>query len=135
MAAAGVFYGFICTYMLGRLLPKCRIMGVSNNALFFRENSADLSCVVAMTMGCLTGTMLPVLLSIVVTMFISSGLIPLNEEKTRKKLISYLQNHEKTMTQNCNENIINQNPIIDATGEPEKKSRKTTSKKTTKAKK
>jgi len=117
MSFTGLLYGFICTYMLGRLLPKCRIMGVSNNALFYRENASDVSCIVAMVMGCLTGGMIPVLISTVVTMFLSAILIPLNEEKTRKQLINYLQNHEKAMLK---QREIDQNPIIDATGTPKK---------------
>ena len=133
MVVAGLFFGFICTYMLGRLLPKCRIMGVSNNALFYRENAADCSCIVAMTMGCLTGGMVPVLISIVVTMFMSSIIIPFNEEKTRKQLINYLQNHEKAMSENLG-NSDSQNEIIDATGESKNRT-KTASRETTKTKK
>lgn len=132
MGIAGVLYGFICTYMLGRLLPKCRIMGISNSALFYRENASNLSVMCAMILGC-TGTMIPVLCSIVVTMAISSCLIPLNEEYTRKDLITYLQNHEKAMSYGGKarngitpkQEIYEQNPIIDATGKTEGKTSST----------
>jgi len=136
MSIAGLLYGFICTFMLQRLLPKCRIMGVSNSALFFRENASNISVMSAMILGC-TGGMIPVLISVVVTMVVSSGLIPLNEERTRKDLINYLQNHERAMSIQKSGDVLvkqdafEQNPIIDATGiKPvEKKVRKTTKKK------
>ena len=99
MAVAGVLYGFICTYPLSRLLPKCRIMGVSNNALFFRENASNLSVIFAITFG-VFGSMIPVFIVNAVAMLVSSVTMPLNEERTRKMLINYLQNHEKAMTKN-----------------------------------
>ena len=97
MALAGILYGFICTYVLARLLPKCRIMGVSNDALFFRENASNSSVIFAIMFG-MFGSMVPVLICNVVAMIMSSAVIPLNEEKTRKYLIKYLQNHEKAMS-------------------------------------
>ena len=74
-------------------------MGVSNNALFFRENASNMSVIVAMSFGLIGGAapMVPVLISIVVAEFLSAIVIPVNEEKTRKHLIKYLQNHEKVM--------------------------------------
>ena len=99
MVFAGVLYGFISTYMLARLLPKCRIMGESNNALFFRENASNMSVVFAITFG-VFGSMTPVLICSAVAILLSAAIIPLNEEKTRKLLIKYLQNHEKAMRHN-----------------------------------
>ena len=99
MAVAGMLYGFICTYPLSRLLPKCRIMGVSNNALFFRENASNISVIFAIIFG-LFGSMVPVFICNMVAMMISSVVMPINEERTRKMLINYLQNHERAMTEN-----------------------------------
>ena len=97
MVIAGIFYGFICTYVLARLLPKCRIMGVSNDALFYRENASNSSVIFSILFG-IFGSMIPVLVCNAVAMIISAALIPINEEKTRKYLIKYLQNHEIAMT-------------------------------------
>lgn len=96
----GLFYGFICTYVLGRLLPKSRIMGVSNEALFYRENASNLSVIFVVLFGLFGGAapMLPVLWVVAGSQLVASALIPFNEEYTRKKLILYLQNHEKAMT-------------------------------------
>lgn len=97
-AIIGTLYGFICTYPLSRLLPKCRIMGVSNDALFFRENASNVSVMVAIAFG-FGGSMIPVLICVSVAMLISSAVMPLNEERTRKMLINYLQNHERAMNE------------------------------------
>ena len=97
MAISGVLYGFICTFALARLLPKCRIMGVSNEGLFYRENASNTSVIFSILFG-VFGSMIPVIVCNAVAMLISAVLIPLNEEKTRKYLIKYLQNHEKAMT-------------------------------------
>ena len=140
MAVLGVLYGFICTYVLARLLPKCRIMGESNNALFFRENASNSSVIFAILFG-VFGSMVPVLICNVAAMMASSIVIPLNEEKTRKNLIKYLQNHEKAMVENKNiYNDVNQEEIVVVnveryrkSGENKKKTnstKKTTPKKT-----
>lgn len=137
MAIAGTLYGFICTFMLARMLPKCRIMGESNNALFYRENVSNASVIICMLLG--FGSMIPVLIGVVATMIISAVNIPYNEEKTRKVLIKYLRNHERVMSTGNNNSkrkeIYDQNPIIDLSGtdkvsETSKKSvRKSTRKK------
>ena len=74
-------------------------MGVSNNALFFRENASNVSVIFVITFG-VFGSMVPVFIVNAIAMFVSSVVMPLNEERTRKMLINYLQNHEKAMTQN-----------------------------------
>lgn len=140
MALAGTFYGFICTFVLARLLPKCRIIGASNSALFFRENASNMSVIMCIMLG-VTGSMIPVLIAIVVAEALAALVIPLNEERTRKLLIDYLQNHEKAMTPSRNEAVRNtvlyeQNPIIDLTGEDKKpRKRKSAAKKLTEQKK
>jgi len=143
MAIAGLFYGFICTFVLARLLPKCRIIGASNSALFFRENSSNMSVIMCIMLG-MTGSMVPVLIAIVIAQTVATVIIPLNEERTRKLLISYLQNHERAMSVNYKNNnksrkeIYDQNPIIDLTDKDDKKKTrssakpKTTTKKSTK---
>lgn len=112
MAVLGVLFGFICTYALSRLLPKCRIMGVSNEALFFRENTSDVSVIFATIFG-LWGSMVPVFICIAVGDILSSIVLPLNEEYSRKQLIKYLQNHEKIMSNGIKMEYENpQNDII-----------------------
>ena len=105
MGCAGLLYGFICTYALARLLPKCRIMGVSNDALFFRENSSNISVIFVILFG-VFGSMVPVLICNAIAMLCSAILMPTNEELTRKYLIKYLQNHEKAMSLNKPKNAV-----------------------------
>jgi len=108
-----------------------------------RENSSNMSVIMCIMLG-MTGSMVPVLIAIVIAQTVATVIIPLNEERTRKLLISYLQNHERAMSVNYKNNnksrkeIYDQNPIIDLTDKDDKKKTrssakpKTTTKKSTK---
>lgn len=93
----GLFYGNICTFCLGRLLQKTRIMGISNEALFVREIVCSLSVCVPMALGAV-GSMVPVLVLVAFAVGLSGYIIPTNEEKSRRLLIKFLQNHENAMS-------------------------------------
>lgn len=89
----GLCYAPLPVFMLQQLLAKSRIMGVSNEALFVRENASNMSVVVSILFGAF-GPMIPVFFSISATMIYGAGLIPYNEERTRKKLVNFLQHNE-----------------------------------------
>ncbi len=89
----GFLYSFLPVYVLQNLLAKCRIMGVSNESLYIRENTSNFSVIGAMVFG-LFGPVWPVFIAIAVTMGAGAYLIPANEENTRKMLVNYLQHNE-----------------------------------------
>ncbi len=89
----GFAYSSICLFMFQRLITKSRILGISNTALFVREITSNCSVIVAVGVGCF-GTMIPSFVSMALAFFVSSWLIPHNEEKTRKWLVDYLQYNE-----------------------------------------
>ncbi len=91
--AVGLFYSPIPIFALQRLLAKTRILGVSNEALFIRENVTNLSVILPIMTG-MFGTMIPVFAVISGALAVSTFLIPYNEERTRKLLVNYLQHNE-----------------------------------------
>ncbi|MGN0961631.1 MAG: MFS transporter [Christensenellales bacterium] len=92
-ALISFFYTFISLFVLDRMLIKSRIMACSNKALFMRETG----CLTAYCIGYSFGFigLLAIFIVIAITMFSSSAIIPICEEKTRKHLVDYLQNNEK----------------------------------------
>ena len=108
--------------MLQRMLPKCKILGVGNKALYYREFASNMSVVVTALIG-VCGSMVPVMMVVAIAMLISSHLIPINEEKTRKTLIKYLQVHEQVMSKDLPK--IEQNDIIEVALVNKNKRRKT----------
>lgn len=84
---------FISIFVLDRMLTKSRIMACSNKALYMRETGCIVAYCVAYSFG-LIGP-LAIFIVIAITMFSSSALIPIGEEKTRQHLVDYLQNNEK----------------------------------------
>lgn len=92
-AVIGFTYASVCFFNFQRIITKSRILGISNTALFVREDSSNISVVLTMCSGCF-GTMIPTFVVIGVTMLISAWLIPHNEEKTRRWLVDYLQYNE-----------------------------------------
>lgn len=86
-------YTFISLFVLDRMLLKSRILGCSNKALFMRETG----CVSAYCIGYAFGFFGLIAIFIItgVTIFASSFIIPIGEEKTRQNLVDYLQNNEK----------------------------------------
>lgn len=97
-AIIGLFYGNISTFCLRRLLPKARIMGAGNRALFNREITSNLAVMVPMLLG-MCGSMIPVLAVVAGGIALSGYLIPANEEYSRKLVVDYLQNHEIMMSE------------------------------------
>lgn len=91
-AIIGFSYPFLSLFVLERMLLKSRIMGVSNEALFVRENS----CVIAYIIGYSFGFfgLIGIFISIAVTMIGASVVIPVAEEKTRQNLVNFLQHNE-----------------------------------------
>lgn len=89
----GFMYASICLFMFQRLITKTRILGISNIALFVREITSNGSVVIAVAFGSF-GTMIPSFVSMALAFFVSSWLIPHNEEKTRRWLVDYLQYNE-----------------------------------------
>ena len=88
----GFSYAAIPTLMYARVLPRARIMGISNETLFAR------------TMGYQLGAAVPYVFCIfcplLVGFFVMAGMhcscgvvIPINEEKNRERLVDYLQNN------------------------------------------
>lgn len=97
MGLTGFAYSSISTFCLSRLLPKSRIMGVANQSLYVREVSVNLSVVVPMVFG-VFGSMVPIMIIVAGAIGLSGYIIPANEERSRKLLIQFLQNHENTMS-------------------------------------
>lgn len=97
-ALIGLFYGCISTFCLRRMLPKARIMGAGNRALFDREITSCLAVMAPMLVG-MCGSMVPVLVVVAGAVGLSGYLIPANEEYSRKMLVDYLQNHEIMMSE------------------------------------
>ncbi len=89
----GFGYAPICLFNLQRLLSKSRILGVSNDALIVREQTSNLSVVVASLPG-MFGTIMPCFMLIILSLLLSAWVIPIHEEKTRKLLVDYLQYNE-----------------------------------------
>lgn len=92
-AVIGFMYSSICLFMFQRLITKSRILGVSNNALFVRELTSNVSVIVPILTGCF-GTMIPSFILMAVCFGISAWLIPFGEERTRRLLVDYLQYNE-----------------------------------------
>lgn len=95
MGIAGLFYGNISTFCLRRLLPKSRIMGVANESLYSRELACNMAVIFPMLFG-ITGSMIPIMVVVAVGVGASTYAIPANEERSRKLLIAFLQNHENS---------------------------------------
>ena len=92
-AVLGLSYSPIPIFNFQRLITKSRILGKSNTALRYREQSSNLSIITASLPG-LFGTIIPCFILIALCMFASSALIPYHEEKSRRLLVDYLQFNE-----------------------------------------
>lgn len=85
----GICYPFFSIFLLERLLAKARILGISNRALFARNNSSIGRCFV-FPMG-MFGTLIPIFVATCIALVIMGVYIPINEEQTRKELVNYLE--------------------------------------------
>lgn len=91
----GFAYSPVPLFNFQRLITKSRILGKSNTALYVREQSSNISVIVACSAG-LFGTIVPCFILIASTLFASAGIIPYHEEKSRRLLVDYLQFNEIT---------------------------------------
>ena len=93
-AFIGFFYSFISLFVYSRMMPKARIMGCSNLALYGRVTGCHTSMVM-MDLICVAGSVMFIPAFIVTAVFFASTAIftPVNEEKTRELVVDYLQNN------------------------------------------
>lgn len=91
-------YTFISLFVLDRMLNKSRIMACSNKALFMRETGCVTAYVIGYSFGFIG--LIAIFIAIGVTMFSSSFIIPICEEKSRQNLVDYLENNEKIHRKN-----------------------------------
>lgn len=86
----GFVYPYYSLFLLERMLAKTRILGVSNRAIFMRDDSTQLgraTCLIVALFGLIIPTF-----TVMGTALFSCGLfVPINEEQTRKKMIDYLE--------------------------------------------
>lgn len=85
----GFCYPFFSIFILDRLLSKSRILGISNRAIFMRDNAS----VAGKFYGLLFGLFgfIPAFIAIGAALMTCSPSIYENEEATRKYLINYLE--------------------------------------------
>ena len=79
------------------MMIKSRILGISNNALMARENACVASYMTIWVLGLATAVicpLIPIFIGIGASMAGSAYAIPKNEERTRKKLVDFLQDNE-----------------------------------------
>ena len=89
----GFTYPFFSVFLLERMLPKTRILGVSNRAILLRDNVSVLGKMTVM-IPALFG---PLLLSFVAMSVALTGggiYLPFSEETSRKTLVNYLEDNE-----------------------------------------
>ncbi len=90
----GFFYSFVSLFVYSRMMPKARIMGCSNLALYGRVTGCH-SSMVMMDAICIAGSVMFIPAFVVIAVFFASTAIfaPINEEKTRELVVDYLQNN------------------------------------------
>ena len=93
-AIIGFLYAFVSLFCYSRMMPRARIMGCSNLALWGRTAGCHISMVM-MDLICLPATFMFVPAFIIMGVFFASSsiFIPRNEEKTREFLVDYLENN------------------------------------------
>ncbi|MBR2468486.1 MAG: hypothetical protein IKB42_05550 [Clostridia bacterium] len=86
----GFVYPYYSLFLLERMLSKTRILGVSNRAIFMRDDATQLgraTCLIVALFGFIIPTF-----TVMGTALVSCGLFaPVNEEQTRKTMIDYLE--------------------------------------------
>ena len=86
----GVLYPFYSLFLIERMLAKTRILGVSNRAIFARDDGTALGKSFCLIFA-LFGTVVPAFIAMGVGLAACGAFLPANEEKTRKKLVNYLE--------------------------------------------
>ncbi len=86
----GFCYPFYSIFVLDRMLTKSRILGVSNNAIFIRDNATVLGKMWGLVFG-LFGSFIPIFIAMGGALIACSPTIYENEEITRENMINYLE--------------------------------------------
>lgn len=89
----GVLYPFYSLFLIERMLAKSRILGISNRAIFAREDASALGKACCLIFA-LFGTVVPAFIAMGVGLATCGGILPKNEETTRKSLVKYLEGDE-----------------------------------------
>lgn len=89
-AVLGGLYPFSSVFLIEIMLIKTRILGISNNAIFARENASSTAKMMAYS-SALFGTLLPVFFVIGIAFGTFAIIMPKREEVTRKILVDYLE--------------------------------------------
>lgn len=93
----GSSYSVVSAYVLNRMLIKTRIMGVSNEANFWRCQGSSFAIIITSFVA-LSG-FVPAFITMGLMITISAVFIPANEEKTRKMLVDYIQENSTSKKQ------------------------------------
>ena len=91
----GFLYAFISIFVYSRMMMRCKIMGIGNKALYNRTKAGRCSQAIVYLIASISPVMFIPAIIIAGLMFGSCTVaIPINEEKTRKILVDYLQNNK-----------------------------------------
>lgn len=94
-AAIGFMYSFISIFCYSRMMTRCKIMGIGNKALRNRAEAGRVAQSIIYLVAAISPVMFIPSLILGAVMFASCALfIPINEEKTRKMLVDYLENNK-----------------------------------------
>lgn len=93
-AVIGFLYSFISIFCYSRMMMRCKIMGVGNQALHKRSDAGRYAQAIIYLIASISPVMFIPAFILCALMFGScSFIIPINEEITRKMLVDYLQNN------------------------------------------
>lgn len=92
-ALIGIVYPFYSLFLIERMLAKTRILGISNKALYIRNDVSSFAQSSVCWFG-LFGTVIPSFIAMCVCLVTCGILLPIGEEKTRKELVNYLECNE-----------------------------------------
>lgn len=86
----GLLYPFYSLFLIERMLAKTRILGVSNQAIFARDDATALGKSFCLIFA-LFGTVVPAFIAMGAGLVGCGIFLPANEEKTRKMLVNHLE--------------------------------------------
>lgn len=92
--AVGFMLSFMSLFLYSRLMTRCKIMGIGNQALSNREISSYLAQALA-AMFCIPGAFMfiPTFFILGISSIANGYFVPKNEEVVRRYLVDYLQNN------------------------------------------
>ena len=93
----GSSYSVVTAFVLNRMLLKTRIMGVSNEANFWRCQGSSFAIIITSIVA--LGGFIPAFVAMGLMATISAIFIPVNEEQTRKMLVDYIQENSTSKKQ------------------------------------